>query len=94
MKLTEKQENILNILKEKFADGAFAEEVITETEGLTIASVRATLSSLATKGLASKEKAEFDGKMKTKFTAIVTEQFDGISITDYISPRPLQASLV
>lgn len=73
MKLTEKQENILNILKEKFANGAFAEEVINEVEGLTIQSVRATLSSLATKGLASKEKAEFDGKMKTKFTAIVTE---------------------
>ena len=30
MKLTEKQENILNILKEKFADGAFAEEIINE----------------------------------------------------------------
>ncbi len=73
MKLTEKQENILNILKEKFADGAFAEEVINEVEGLTIASVRATLSSLATKGLVTKEKAEFDGKMKTKFTAIVNE---------------------
>ena len=62
-----------NILKEKFADGAFAEEVINEVEGLTIASVRATLSSLATKGLVTKEKAEFDGKMKTKFTAIVNE---------------------
>ncbi len=69
MKLTEKQENILNILKDNFAEGAFAEEVITKTEGLTIASVRATLSSLATKGLATKEKAEFDGKMKTRFTA-------------------------
>lgn len=73
MKLTEKQENILNILKEKFADGAFAEEVINEVEGLTIASVRATLSSLATKGLATKEKAEFDGKMKTKFTAVISK---------------------
>ena len=69
-KLTEKQENILNILKDKFADGAFAEEVISEVEGLSIQSVRATLSSLATKGLASKEKAEFEGKMKTRFTAI------------------------
>ena len=49
------------------------EEIINEVEGLTIASVRATLSSLATKGLATKEKAEFDGKMKTKFTAVVSE---------------------
>lgn len=73
MKLTDKQTKILDILKTEFVDGAFAEEVITKTEGLTIASVRATLSSLATKGLASKTKAEFDGKMKTKFTAIVNE---------------------
>lgn len=69
MKLTEKQENILNILKNDFANGAFAEEVISKVEGLSIASVRATLSSLATKGLASKEKAEYDGKLKTRFTA-------------------------
>lgn len=70
MKLTDKQTNILNILKDEFKDGAFAEEVLTKVEGLTLPSVRATLSSLATKGLVSKEKAEFDGKMKTKFTAI------------------------
>lgn len=69
-KLTEKQEKILNILKTDFVKGAFAEEVLEKTEGLTIASVRATLSSLATKGLASKTKAEFNGKMLTKFTAI------------------------
>lgn len=74
MKLTEKQETILNIVKEKFVDGAFAEQVITETEGLTIASVRATLSSLATKGLLGKTKAEFEGKMKTKFTVIETAE--------------------
>lgn len=73
MKLTDKQSKILEILKTDFAEGAFAEEVIGKTEGLTIASVRATLSSLATKGLASKTKAEFDGKIKTKFTAIVKE---------------------
>ena len=70
MKITEKQENILNILKENFANGAFAEEVAEKAENLSVASVRATLSSLATKGLASKEKAEFDGKIKTKFKAI------------------------
>lgn len=68
MKLTEKQETILNIVKEKFAEGCFAEEVLPETEGLTIQSVRATLSSLATKGLLSKDKAEYEGKIKTKFT--------------------------
>lgn len=70
MKLTEKQASILNILKEEFNGSAFAEDVLTKTEGLTIQSVRATLSSLATKGLVSKEKAEFDGKMKTRFTVI------------------------
>lgn len=69
MNLTAKQENILSILRNDFAEGAFAEEVITKVEGLTIQSVRATLSSLATKGLATKEKAELDGKMKTRFTA-------------------------
>lgn len=73
MKLTEKQERVLAIMKEKFADGAFAEQVIEKTEGLTIASVRATLSSLATKGLLGKEKAEFEGKIKTKFTVPTTE---------------------
>lgn len=73
MKLTDKQSKILEILKTDFADGAVAEELIAKTSGLTIASVRATLSSLATKGLASKEKVEFDGKIKTKFTAIVSE---------------------
>ena len=70
MKITEKQENIL---KENFANGAFAEEVAEKTENLSVASVRATLSSLAAKGLASKEKAEFNGKIKTKFKAIAKE---------------------
>lgn len=74
MKLTDKQENILNLMKEKFADGAFAEQVITETKDLTIASVRATLSSLATKGLLGKTKAEFEGKIKTKFTVVETAE--------------------
>lgn len=45
-------------------------KLLKKTEGLTIASVRATLSSLATKGLATKEKAEFDGKMKTRFIPV------------------------
>lgn len=70
MKLTEKQENILAILKENFADGAFAEEVVEKVEGATVASVRATLSSLATKGLCTKTKAVYEGKEKTKFTAV------------------------
>lgn len=74
MKLTEKQENILNILKEDFAEGAFAEEVITKTSGLSIQSVRATLSSLATKGLVSKSKDIFEDKEKTKFTPIQTQE--------------------
>lgn len=73
MKLTEKQTNILNILKNDFAEGAFAEEVISKTEGLSIQSVRATLSSLATKGYASKEKKEYEGKIKTRFTATAKE---------------------
>lgn len=68
MKLTEKQERILGILREEFADGAFAEEVITKVEGLSIQSVRATLSSLATKELCTKEKAIYEGKEKTKYT--------------------------
>ena len=58
MKLTEKQENILAILKENFAEGA------------TVASVRATLSSLATKGLCSKKKDIYEGKEKTKYTPV------------------------
>lgn len=66
-KLTEKQEKILNIMKKDFAKGAFAEEVIEKTEGLTIASVRATLSSLATKGLLTKKKDIYEGKEKTRF---------------------------
>lgn len=70
MKLTEKQENILEILKENFPDGAFAEEVVEKVEGLSVASVRATLSLLATKKLCSKVKDIYEGKEKTKFTAV------------------------
>jgi len=73
-KLTEKQENMLKILREEFTEGAFAEEVIAKTEGLTIQSVRATLSSLATKGLVSKSKGIFEDKEKTRFTPISVEE--------------------
>ena len=72
-KLTDKQEKILNILKEEFNGTAFAEDVVTKTEGLTIQSVRATLSSLATKNLVSKNKEARGEKMLTKYTVIVAE---------------------
>lgn len=72
-KLTDKQEKILNILKEEFNGTAFAEDVIEKTEGLTIQSVRATLSSLATKNLVSKNKKARGDKMLTKYTVIVAE---------------------
>ena len=64
---------ILNILKEDFNGTAFAEDVVTKTEGLTIQSVRATLSSLATKNLVSKNKEARGEKMLTKYTVIVAE---------------------
>ena len=73
MKLTEKQENILTILKEQFNGSAFAEDVIEKVEGLTIQSVRATLSSLAPKGLVSKVKEARGDKMYTKYTVITKE---------------------
>jgi Fe2+ or Zn2+ uptake regulation protein len=72
-KLTDKQEKILNILKEEFNGTAFAEDVLEKTEGLTIQSVRATLSSLATKNLVSKNKEARGEKMLTKYTVIVAE---------------------
>lgn len=72
MKLTENQEIILNIMKEKFADGAFAEEVVPETDGLTVQSVRATLTSLAKKDLLDKCKDIYEGKEKTKYTVKAT----------------------
>lgn len=74
MKLTEKQESILNILKEKFNGSAFAEDIVNEVEGLTIQSVRATLSSLAPKGLVSKAKEARGDKMLTKYTVIATAE--------------------
>ena len=69
-KLTEKPERILGSMKEKFVDGGFADEVVVETPDLTVASVRATLTSLATKGLLSKEKDFYQGKEKTKYSVI------------------------
>lgn len=72
-KLTDKQEMILNILKDEFEGSAFAEDVLEKTEGLSIQSVRATLSSLATKGLATKTKEARGDKMLTKYTAVSAE---------------------
>ena len=69
-KLTDKQEKILAILKEEFNGSAFAEDVVEKTEGLTIQSVRATLSSLAQKGLVSKSKEARGEKMLTKYTVV------------------------
>ncbi len=65
--LTENQERILEVMKEKFQEGGFADEVVKEVEGLTVASVRATLTSLATKGLLDKTKDIYEGKEKTKY---------------------------
>ncbi len=65
--LTENQERILEVMKEKFQEGGFADEVVKEVEGLTVASVRATLTSLATKGLLDKKKDIYEGKEKTKY---------------------------
>ena len=66
-KLTENQEKILNLMKEKYADGAFADEM-AENENLVVASVRATLTSLEKKGLLNKEDADYQGKIKKRYT--------------------------
>lgn len=68
MKLTNKQESILNILKENFNGSAFAEDVMEKTQGLSIQSIRATLSSLASKQLVSKNKEARGEKILTKYT--------------------------
>ena len=73
MKLTDKQEKILNILKEDFAGSAFAEDIVEKMEGITVQSVRATLSSLAPKGLVSKAKEARGEKMLTKYTVTACE---------------------
>ena len=69
-KLTDKQEKILAVLKEEFNGSAFAEDVVEKAEGLTVYSVRATLSSLATKNLVSKNKEARGDKMLTKYTVV------------------------
>lgn len=66
-KLTENQEKVLNLMKEKYPNGAFADE-IAEGDGLVVASVRATLTSLEKKGLLNKEDAEYQGKVKKRYT--------------------------
>lgn len=70
MKLTEKQSKILDILKTQFGGSAFAEDIVEKVEGITVQSVRATLSSLAPKGLVSKNKEARGEKMLTKYTVI------------------------
>lgn len=70
VKLSANQEAILKILKENFADGAFAADVLEKVEGKTINSVNATLASLATKKLVSKKKEAKGEKVLTKYTVI------------------------
>lgn len=70
VKLTANQEGILKILKENFAEGAFAADVLEKVEGKTINAVNATLASLASKELVSKTKAVKGDKMLTKYTLI------------------------
>ena len=70
VKLSANQEAILKILKEDFADGAFAADVLEKVEGKTFNSVNATLASLATKNLVSKKKEAKGEKVLTKYTVI------------------------
>ena len=71
VKLTSNQEAILKVLRENFAEGAFAAEVLEKVEGKTFNAVNATLASLASKGLVSKTKGIFNDKMLTKYTPIL-----------------------
>lgn len=66
-KLTDNQVKILNIMEEKFPQGAVADEVVKELPDSTVASVRATLTSLATKGHLNKTKVVYEGKEKTNY---------------------------
>ena len=70
VKLSANQEAILKILKENFADGAFAADVLEKVEGKTFNSVNATLASLATKNLVSKKKEAKGETVLTKYTVI------------------------
>ena len=73
VKLTANQEAILKVLRENFAEGAFAAEVLEKVEGKTFNAVNATLASLASKGLVSKTKGIFNDKMLTKYTLVSTD---------------------
>jgi len=68
--LTANQEKILNVLKSDFPDGAFADEIAIKLPDTGIASIRATLTSLANRNLLAKEKADYEGKMKTHYTLV------------------------
>ena len=67
VKLTANQEAILKILKENFAEGAFAADVLEKVEGKTINAVNATLASLASKELVVKTKVAYNDKMVTNY---------------------------
>ena len=73
VKLTANQEAILKVLRENFAEGAFAAEVLEKVEGKTFNAVNATLASLASKHLVSKTKGIFNDKMLTKYTLVPTD---------------------
>lgn len=70
VKLTANQEAILKIVREEFAEGAFAADVLEKVEGKTFNAVNATLASLASKGLVNKAKAVRGEKMLTKYTPV------------------------
>lgn len=73
VKLTANQEAILKVLRENFAEGAFAAEVLEKVEGKTFNAVNATLASLASKSLVSKTKGIFNDKLLTKYTLVPTD---------------------
>lgn len=74
VKLTANQEAILKIVREDFAEGAFAADVLEKVEGKTFNAINATLASLATKGLVSKTKAVRGEKMLTKYIPVPTAE--------------------
>lgn len=73
-KMTERQTALYELLKENF-DGKdiFAEDVAEMPNTHSVASIRATLSSLEKRGLLSKEKAPRGEKMLTKYTLVKAE---------------------
>ncbi len=70
MKLTEKQSRMLDFMKKDFPNGSFAEEVNALHQDITIQSARVTLSSLVRNSVCTKNKEEFEGKEKTKYTLV------------------------